>query len=152
MCKRIHHTLLHFARAVVLPPRLLTMWGLENSQPLLCTLASAHIPVVVLPSLSWCLKKRGESKPKKRKVRAKGRTSLVVLCSNHLVMLRRQFPRVGMPRVRVLPLPSMVPLRAGTTCAYLSLFVFVTELNRLPEKPMVNHARVIWAEGMLVPC
>jgi hypothetical protein len=40
-----------------------------------------------------------------------------------------------MPWVRVLQLPSRVPPRARTACAYLSWFVFAIELNRLPGKP-----------------
>jgi hypothetical protein len=39
-----------------------------------------------------------------------------------------------MPRVRVLQLPSRVPPRAGTICAYLSWFVSVIELNCLLGK------------------
>jgi hypothetical protein len=50
-------------------------------------------------------------------------------------MSRRRSLGVSTPRVGVLPLPSKVPPRVGTTYAYLSWFVFVTELNRLPEKP-----------------
>jgi hypothetical protein len=40
-----------------------------------------------------------------------------------------------MPRVRVSQLPSKVPPRAGTTYAYLSWFVSIVGLNRLPEGP-----------------
>jgi hypothetical protein len=64
-----------------------------------------------------------------------GRTSLAVLYSKHLEMLCHQSPRVGMPRVRVLQLPSKVPPRAGIACAYLSWLVSAVELNRLPGKP-----------------
>jgi hypothetical protein len=40
-----------------------------------------------------------------------------------------------MPRVKVPLPPSTVPPRVGTACAYLSLFVFITKLSRLPRKP-----------------
>jgi hypothetical protein len=39
-----------------------------------------------------------------------------------------------MPRVGVLQLPSRVPPWVRTPCAYLSWFVCVVELNRLPGK------------------
>jgi hypothetical protein len=48
----------------VLSPRLLILQDLENSQALLRTLASAHMPVVAFPSSSWCLKKRGKASEK----------------------------------------------------------------------------------------
>jgi hypothetical protein len=50
-------------------------------------------------------------------------------------MPRRQSPRVDTLWVGVLPLPSRVPPRVGTTCAYLSWFVFIAELSHLPKKP-----------------
>jgi hypothetical protein len=40
-----------------------------------------------------------------------------------------------MPRVGAPPLPSKVPPKVGTICAYLSWFVSVAGLNRLPEWP-----------------
>jgi hypothetical protein len=52
----------------VSPPRLLTLWVLENNQVLLRTSASDHIPIVILLS-SWCLKKGGESKKKRKEER-----------------------------------------------------------------------------------
>jgi hypothetical protein len=64
-----------------------------------------------------------------------GRTSLAILYSRHLEMPHYQSPRVSMPRVGVLQLPSKVPPRAGTSCAYLSWFVSTVELNHLPGKP-----------------
>jgi hypothetical protein len=39
-----------------------------------------------------------------------------------------------MPWVRVLQLPSKVPPRVGTTCAYLSWFVSIIEPNHLPGR------------------
>jgi hypothetical protein len=50
-------------------------------------------------------------------------------------MSRRQYPGVDTQYVGVLPLPSRVPPRAGTACAYLSWFVFIAELSHLPKKP-----------------
>jgi hypothetical protein len=43
--------------------------------------------------------------------------------------------RVGMSRVGVVRLSSKVPPRAGTVCAFLSWFVSIVGLNRLPERP-----------------
>jgi hypothetical protein len=53
-----------------------------------------------------------------------------------------------MPWVGVLQLLSMPP-RAGTTCAFLSWFVSVVELNRLPGKPW-DEACVCGTVGVLV--
>jgi hypothetical protein len=64
-----------------------------------------------------------------------GRTSLAVLCSRHLGMSRRRFPGVGTPLAGVPQLPSKVPPRVVITCAYLSWFVSIARLNRLPERP-----------------
>jgi hypothetical protein len=64
-----------------------------------------------------------------------GRTYLAVLYSRQLEMPRRPSPGVDMPQVRALQLPSRVPPKAGTACAYLSWFVSAVELNRLPGKP-----------------
>jgi hypothetical protein len=69
------------------------------------------------------------------KERTMDRTSLALLYSGRLEMSRRQSPGVGMPWVEVLQLPSRVPPRVGTTCAYLSWFIFAIELNHLPGKP-----------------
>jgi hypothetical protein len=79
-----------------------------------------------------------------------GRTSLATLYSRRLEMSCCQSPRVDTPQVGVLQLPSRVPPRVGTTCAYLSWFVFFTELNRLPEKPGVNLVCMVPSEGLLV--
>jgi hypothetical protein len=68
-----------------------------------------------------------------------------------LGMSRRQSPGVSTPWDGVSPLPCKVPPRAGTTYAYLSWFVFVIELNRLPGKPGVNLTHVILSEGLLIP-
>jgi hypothetical protein len=46
----------------VSPPQFLTPWGPKNTQTLLRTPVSAHIPVITFPSLSWRLKKKGEIK------------------------------------------------------------------------------------------
>jgi hypothetical protein len=43
-------------------------------------------------------------------------------------------PGVSVPWVGVLQLPSRVPPRVGIPCAYLSWFISVIELNRLPGK------------------
>jgi hypothetical protein len=40
-----------------------------------------------------------------------------------------------MPQVEVPRLQSMAPPRAGTTYAYLSWYVLIAKLNRLPGKP-----------------
>jgi hypothetical protein len=40
-----------------------------------------------------------------------------------------------MPQVRILRLPSIIPLRVGTTCAYLSWSISIIELNHLTGKP-----------------
>jgi hypothetical protein len=69
-----------------------------------------------------------------------GRTSLVVVYSRHLGMLRHQSLGAGTPWAKV-----------GTACAYHSWFVFVAELNCLPGKLGVNLVRVIPVEGMLIP-
>jgi hypothetical protein len=39
-------------------------------------------------------------------------------------------PWVGLPR-----LPSMAPLRVGTTCAYLPLSALIVKLSGLPGEP-----------------
>jgi hypothetical protein len=85
----------------VSPPWFLIPWGLENSRTLLRTLTSTHIPAITFPLSSWQLKKRGKAS-KKMKERTTGRTSLATLYSRHLEMSCRQFPGVGMHRVRVL--------------------------------------------------
>jgi hypothetical protein len=64
-----------------------------------------------------------------------GRTSLAVLHSMRWEMLRRRSPGVSMPWVGVLHLPSRVPPKAGTACAYHFWFVSATKLNFLPGKP-----------------
>jgi hypothetical protein len=64
-----------------------------------------------------------------------GRTSIAVLYYRHLEMLHRRYLGVGMPRIRSHPLPTKVPPGARTACAYLSCFVFVVALSRLPKKP-----------------
>jgi hypothetical protein len=134
-CVNVYNTLYCILQGSrVSPSRFLTPRGLENNRSLLCTLASAHIPVVTFPSLSYRLKKKGKAS-KKMKERTMGRTSLAVLYSRRMEISRHQSLGVGMPRVSVLPLPCKVPPRMGTTCAYVSWFVFVTELNRLPEMP-----------------
>jgi hypothetical protein len=118
----------------VSPPLFLIPRGLENSRALLCTPTSANIPTITFSSLSWRLKKSGKAS-EKMKERTMGRTSLAVLHSRHLEMSHHQSPGVNTPRVKVLPLLSKVPPREGIACAYLSWFVFVVELNRLPGKP-----------------
>jgi hypothetical protein len=50
-------------------------------------------------------------------------------------MLCRQSLGVGTPKVEVSQPPSKVLPRVGTTCAYLSWFVSVAGLNRLPKRP-----------------
>jgi hypothetical protein len=112
-------------------PWFLTLRGLENSRAHLCTPTSAHILVVAFPSSSWRLKKRGKAN-KKMKEKTMGSTSLTVLYSRYLEMPYHQ--SLGMPQVGVLQLPSRVLPRAGTACAYLSLFLSTIELNRLPGK------------------
>jgi hypothetical protein len=46
----------------VSPPWFLTLWGPENTQALLRTPASAHVPAVTFLSSSQCLKKREKQK------------------------------------------------------------------------------------------
>jgi hypothetical protein len=64
-----------------------------------------------------------------------GGTSLAVLYSRHWGSSHCQSLGVGMPWVGVLQLPSRVPPKAGTTCAYLSWSVSTVKPNHLPRNP-----------------
>jgi hypothetical protein len=64
-----------------------------------------------------------------------GRTSLVVLYSKCWEILHRQSPRVDMPQVGVLQLPSRVPPKVEIAYAYHSLSVLVVRPNHRPGMP-----------------
>jgi hypothetical protein len=66
MCNRIQHPLLHSIRVQGHAAKVLTPRGPENSRVSLRTPAFTHILVVVFPSSSSRLKKRGERKKVKK--------------------------------------------------------------------------------------
>jgi hypothetical protein len=144
--------LLHSAKACCLIASTVTPRIPEDKQMPLHTLSSSRITSRCLPIISLTPGERERKGAKKQKgKRIRDRTSLASLYSTHWGWLRRKFPRVNTPWVRLPRPPSTAPPRVGSTCAYPSLSALGVKLDCLHGSLGNEPYGVVLPKHLLVP-